>query len=847
MLSLTLASIRANKMRFVLTGVAVMLGVAFMAGTLVLTDTIKQSYDSIAGNVYKSTDAVVRSNRVVKAQNDIQTRGTVSTATLAVVRSTPGVRAADPQQTGIAVVLDHHGALLDANPNRSVPIALAWSNVPQLNPMTLVAGHAPVKADDVVIDRASWKKGHFVLGETVHVVSQIGSHPYHLAGVVTYGGSDSAAGGAQVVAFSPQTAAAVVGTPGRYDEIRVLAAPGTSSAQLVANLRQRLRDQSVEVITGTQAATDARNTAASSFAFIQMALLMFAIVALVVGAFVIYNTFSITVAQRTKETAMLRAIGAKRKQVTRSVMIESTFTGIFASAIGVGLGIAAAQGLRILLGAFGMELPTAHTVVQSSAITVSMIVGVTVTVLAAYLPARKAAKVAPIEALRDVAIDTSGTSKRRAAAGIVLTGVGIAAIASGLSGGQASIVGLGALVVFVGVAVGLPVIARPFARLIGAPLPILRGMAGTLARENATRNPRRTAASASALMVGVGLVAFMTVFAASARLSVGKSVDTAMKSNWIVESQFGMGGLSPSVARQVEALPEVRSVTRLRFANPIVNGGVKDLTAMDPSTATQNIELNMRAGDIRKLGLHSVAVQADEAAKHHVKLGDTVTMFFPETGKQRFTVVAIYLTSQPLGSYAVSIAALDANVTQHVDNVLLVSDAHGVSIASARHAIDGALKGTPTATLRTKDEFKGSIARQINQILNLVYVLLAMALLIALFGIANTLALSVYERTHEFGLLRAVGMTRRQVRSTVRWESVLIALLGTVLGTVIGIGFGWSLIKAIAHSSTGIKLLSIPFGQLALIVVAGAVAAVAAAALPARRAARLNVLDAISE
>jgi putative ABC transport system permease protein len=680
----------------------------------------------------------------------------------------------------------------------------------------------------------------------VHVVSQIGSHPYHLVSVVTYGGSDRAAG-AQVVAFSPRTAATVVGTPGRYDEIRVLAAPGVTSARLVANLQQRLHDSNVQVITGSQAANDARNTVAHSFAFIRMALLMFAIVALVVGAFVIYNTFSITVAQRTKETALLRAIGAKRKQVTRSVMVESTFTGLFASAIGVALGIAAAQGLRILLGAFGMELPSANTVVQSSAVIASMITGVTVTVLAAYLPARKAARVAPIEALRDAAIDTSATSKSRAATGIVLTGAGVALIAAGLSGGQASSVGLGALVVFVGVAVVGPVIARPFARLIGAPLPILRGLAGTLARENATRNPRRTAATASALMVGVGLVAFMTVFAASARLSVGNSVDTAMKSNWIVESQFGMGGLSPSVAQQVEALPEVRSVTRLRFANPIVNGGVKDLTAMDPSTAAENIELKMRAGDIRKLGLHTVAVQADEATKHHVKLGDTVTMFFPETGNQRFTVVAIYGTSQPLGTYAVSIAALDANVTQHVDNVLLVSDARGVSIASARHAIEDALKGTPTATLRTKDEFKGSIARQINQILNLVYVLLAMALLIALFGIANTLALSVYERTREFGLLRAVGMTRRQVRSTVRWESVLIALLGTLLGTAIGIGFGWSLIRAIAHSSTGIKLLSIPFQQLTLIVVVAAVAAVAAAALPARRAARLDVIDAITE
>jgi putative ABC transport system permease protein len=845
MFSITLSSIRANKMRFVLTGVAVMLGVAFMAGTIVLTDTIKQSYDNIAGNLYKSTDAVVRSNRVVK-QSDMSTRGTVNASTLAEVRSTPGVRAADPQQVGVAVVLDRHGKLLDANPNRSVPIALAWSSTPALNPMSLVSGHAPVKADDVVVDRASFKKGHFALGETVHVVSQIGSRPYHLVGVVTYAGVANAVD-AQVVAFSPQTAASAIGTPGRYDEIRVVAMPGVSQAQLVANLRQHLHDPSVEAITGAQATADARTSSAQSLGFITTALLVFAIVALVVGAFVIYNTFSITVAQRTKDTALLRAIGAKRRQVTRSVMIESLFTGLFASAVGVGLGIATAQGLRIVLGAFGMDLPHATTVVRSSAITASMITGVTVTVLAAYLPARKAAKVAPIEAMRDVATDTSATSKRRAVAGFVLTGLGVALIASGLSNGKAGSVGIGALVVFVGVAVAGPVIARPFARLIGAPLPLVRGMAGTLARENASRNPRRTSATASALVVGIGLVAFMTVFAASARASLGSEVDTAMTSDWIIQTPFGIGGLSPSVAHQVEALPQVRSVTPLRFTNPLVHGSAKNLTGVDPATASENIRFDVRAGSLRKLGLHTIAVQADEAKKHNEKLGDAVTLFFPETGNQRFTVVALYGTDQPLGEYVVSMNAFNANVAQHADDAVLVSDARGVSMTQARHAIENALKETPTATLRTKDEFKGSVAHQINQILNLVYVLLGMALLIALFGIANTLALSVYERTREIGLLRAVGMTRRQVRSTVRWESILIVLLGTALGTIIGIGFGWALVRAISHSASGIKVLAIPIRQLAMIVGVAALAAVAAGALPARRAARLNVIDAISE
>jgi putative ABC transport system permease protein len=433
----------------------------------------------------------------------------------------------------------------------------------------------------------------------------------------------------------------------------------------------------------------------------------------------------------------------------------------------------------------------------------------------------------------------------RTAFGIVTTVAGAGFIAMGLTGAGAGPVGLGALIVFIGIAVLGPVIAGPFARIVGAPLPRLRGPAGTLARENATRNPRRTAATASALMIGVALVAFITVFAASARTSVATSIDKAMKSQWIVDTQFGMGGLSPAVTQRIDALPETASVTGLRFVDTTVGGSAKSVSAFDPAKVEANINLAVKAGDDTKLGVHDIAVQADEAKKHNIQLGDAVNMKFAETGMQHFNVAAIYGTKDPMGPYAISIEAFDANVAAHVDNVVLVTNAKGVSMSEARHAINGVLKAYPTATLRTKDEFKGSIANQIDQILNLVYVLLAMALVIALFGIANTLALSVFERTREFGLLRAVGMSRKQVRSTVRWESVLIALLGTTTGTAIGLGFGWALVKA--SGGNGIAQLSIPVGELSVIVALAALAAVVAAALPARRASRLDVLQAISE
>lgn len=844
MLTLTIKSIRANKARFFLTSIAVLLGVAFMAGTFVLSDTIKKSYNDISGNAYRSTDAVVRSARTTESSHQgASTRGTISASTLTTVRAVEGVKAAEAQQVGIAVVVGHDGALLDTNRNRAVPVAFAWQDTPELNPMALISGHAPRAPDEIVIDRTSAEKGRFVVGEKVHVISQVGAREYQIAGIATYGGAGNAAG-AQVVAFTPDTAAEVIGTPGRFSGIQIVAAPGYSQAHVVANVRAAISDPSIEVVTGKQAATEASDASQTSFAFINVFLMAFAIVALVVGSFVIYNTFSITVAQRTKETALLRAIGAKRRQVMRAIRLEALFLGVFASAMGVAVGIGLAQGLRSVLSAFGVELPSAGTVIEPRTITVSMLTGIIVTVVAAWLPARRAAKVAPIEALRGSVLDTSARSKRRVVFGVLTAFAGALFIAQGLAGAGAGSVGLGALLVFFGVAMLGPVIARRFARIVGWPLPRVRGMAGTLARENAMRNPRRTAATSSALMIGLALVAFITVFAASARASISTSVDRAMKTDWIITTQFGMGGLSPSVTERIDALQETGAVTALRYFDVKVGESTTSASAVDPAKVEQSVRLDVRSGRVTDLGDHGVAVQADTATSKNLHVGDTVTMFFPETGEQSFTVVAVYGTKEPLGDYMISTQAFDANIATHVDNDIVVSNAPGVSSAEAQRAIETVLKDFPTAQLMTKSEFKGSMANEIDKTLNLVYVLLAMALLIALFGIANTLALSVFERTREFGLLRAVGMSRTQVRSTVRWESVLIALLGTTLGTLIGLGFSWALVHALEDQ--GFNTFAVPAQQLGVIVVFAAVAAVAAAALPARRAARLDVLAAIT-
>jgi putative ABC transport system permease protein len=842
MFALTLKTIAAKKSRFVLTAVAVMLGVAFMAGTLVLTDTIKKTYNDLAGNVYADTDAVVRSSHEVSSDGTT-TRGTVDATVLDRVRHTPGVAAAEPQMLGVAMVVGHDGELLDASRGRAIPVGTAWAENRKLNPMELVAGRAPA-VGEVVIDRASAKAGDFSVGEPIRVISPAGSAEYRLAGIATYAGQDDAAG-AQVVAFNATQAVQQLGTSAGFDAINVAAAKGVSQSELADALRTSIASKDVAVLTGAEAVKEAREATSTQLSFLDTFLLSFALVALLVGSFVIYNTFSITVAQRTKETALMRAIGAKRKQVTRAVLLESLLTGVFASAIGVVAGIMTAKGIAAAFRTFGIELPSTGTVVTGTTVAVSMVVGTVVTVLAAVLPARRAAKVPPIAAMRDVSVDRSATSVKRTVAGVVTTVAGALFLAMGLSAGDVGAVGLGALGVFAGVAILGPVIARPFTRLLGAPLPRLRGMAGTVARENAARNPRRSAATASALMIGVGLVAFITVFAASTKASIAKSIDTSVRTDWVVETAWGMGGLSPEATQQVDALPETGTVTPVRYAPATVDGSGVDLMAYDPAHVHDALDLQASKGDLAKLGPHDVAVYKTTAVDEGIAIGDTLDVTFADRpAVQPFRVTAIYDEQGPSNGYAISLAAYEANVANRVDNYLAVDNAPGYSTEQVRHAIDKALADYPNAEVMTRNEFKGSMASQIDRMLNLIYVLLFMALAIALFGIANTLALSVFERTREIGLLRAVGMSRAQVRSSVRWESVLIAMLGTVLGVAIGIGFGAALVHAL--SGKGIAVFALPASQLGAVVLLAAVAAVAAATLPAYRAARLDVLQSIS-
>ena len=843
MLRLTLQTVRARKARFMLTAVAVVLGVAFVAGTFVLTDTISKAYDGMAATKYEGTDAVVRSGNGVHRELGGTARGTIAETVVDQVRAVDGVASADVAVEGVARLVGRNGRLLDESAGQATPIAMAWQASPDLNPLRLVAGHAPNAANEIVVDRASAEVGRFAVGDSVTVLTAAGSARYSVAGIATYGDADDA-GGASVVAFTPETAAETVGDVGRIDAVQVVAAPGVSQSELVTRIANALHDPTLNVLTGTAVMDEAIADSHEQMAFLNTFLMIFAVVALVVGGFVIFNAFSITVAQRTKETAMLRAIGSTRTQVLRMVVLESVVVGVVASAVGTVLGIGLAAGLRQLLEGFGAELPQGTLVISSSAIVISMIVGIVVTVLAAYVPARKASKVTPIAALRDVSVDSSGTSVKRAVIGSIVTAFGMLLLVAGVGGGAGAAVGVGALALFVGVVVLGPIVAPRFTRVVGAPVAAFRGMTGELARDNASRNPKRTAATASALMIGAALVVFISVFAASVNASIESSVNTSVKSDWIIDTVQQQDGVSPTVARAIDALPETGPVTTVRYAPVEVAGQALQLSSVDPAAIGRQLDVDVSRGSIGDLGDHGIGVRDTVAEDRDLHIGDDVAMTFAESGEQHFTVAAIYTVKDPLGDYVVSHTALAANVARVTDSYVLVTNSPGVSSGTVRAAMTTALADNPAARLNTVEEFTQSIKAQINKMLNLIYVLLFLAVVIALFGIANTLALSVVERRRELGLLRAVGMQRSQVRAAVRWEAALIALLGVTLGTVLGLGFGWVTMQVMA--SQGLGEMAVPVTRLGIVVIVAALAAVVAAALPARRAARLDVLQAIA-
>jgi len=840
---LTVKNLWAHKVRFALTGVAVVLGVAFMAGTMVLTDTMGKTFDNMFATGNAGTDVVVQQPETVDAEwGDVRER--VPASVVDTTKDVDGVEAVAGSIQGFAQLVKADGTVGSLD-GLGVTIGSNWIDDEQLNPFRLGSGRSPTADNEAVLDRKTVEDNNWALGDEVTVIAKGAPETFVLVGTATFG-EISGMPGATLVAVNGATAQRVFAEPGYYDVVTASAADGVDHAELSARVDAALGAGVYQVQTGEQNTATQQDQFREDLSFFNTFLMAFAYVALFVGTFIIYNTFSILAAQRSKDTAMLRAIGAGRRQLLRSMLFESMAIGVIAGAVGLVAGIGMSYVLKGLLASVGLEIPSGATVVSTGTIVTSFVVGVLVTVVSALAPAIKASRVKPIAALRDVSIDRSAVSIKRTLVGLLVTGLGVAAFAAGIVGdssGAMQLLGLGALTTIMGVFVLGPVIARPIIKVIGWPVARGFGVTGELARENATRSPKRTAATASALMIGVALVGFITILAASTKASVAEGVDKSFRADYVVESgAYGEGGFTPALADQLRTLPEVEAVVPTRLASVEVDGGSTMVQATDAASIDSLYDLQVVTGAMADVGLNQFAVKASVAEEHGWTIGSTVPFTFGRTGAVPMTVAALY-DGVSDSEYTIDLSTYEANVTDQYDKKLFVRTVDSVDAATSKAALDGALGAFPNAELQDQAEFKEGITKDIDRMLNLIYGLLFLAVVIALIGIANTLALSIHERRREIGLLRAVGMTRGQVRGAVRWEAVLIALLGTALGALLAIGGAWGIVQALADQD--ITTFTIPTVQLTIITLLAGGAGVVAAVGPARRAAKLDVLDAI--
>jgi putative ABC transport system permease protein len=838
----------ARRLRLALTVLAVTLGVMLVAGTYVYTDTINRSFDRIFAAANRGTDAAVTPNDAVKLEQGQPPA--MPASLLDRIRRVPGVAQAEGaifDQGG--TVLDKHGRRVNAHGGAPNFIASLHS-VARFEAHEFSAGRAPAGPDEVALDAATAQRKGYHVGDRIEIQGRTPKKAYTIVGLTKIAGVNSF-GGATVALMTLAEAQRVTGKIGRFDEIAVAGKPGITPAQLKARLR-RVLPPMVDVRTGREQAAKQSSDIRDRLKFLKTALLAFAGIALFVGSFIIFNTFSITVVQRIREFALLRTLGASRRQVVAAVLAEGLVLGVIGSAVGLAAGIALAYGLRAAFEALGADLPSSGAEVQTRTVVVSLALGTAVTLASTLAPAIRVTRIPPVAALREGAVLPRPRGHRLMApvaallaiGGLVLLAVGLFASLS--SSVALSFVGAGAGAVFIGVALLSPRLVRPLAAVVGLPLERAFGITGRLARENSVRQPGRTAATAAALMIGVTLVAFASIFAASARETIRGAVDRGLKGQAVVQNTDGFSPISAAVAPAVSRVPGVARVASVRFAEAKVDGRRVGVTGIDPASFTSLYHADWKQGGdqtIRRLDDRSVIVSRTYSQKHGTHVGDLLVARTPLRPALPLRVTGIVDDrGHLLAGLTVTnaTAARDFGVDQ-AGFVLLGFD-RGADAHAVKRAVDRELRRDfPQAQALTAAEFKDHQVGQVNQLLTLIYALLSLAIIVSLFGIVNTLVLSIAERTRELGMLRAVGTSRRQVRRMIRYEAVITALIGGVLGLGLGI-----VLAILVSRPLDDFILAIPVGSLVALLLLAGVAGVAAAVLPARRAARLDVLAALA-
>lgn len=843
MFRIALKSILGRKARLVLTSLAVILGTAFLAGTSVFSATLDRTFNNLFEDVFRNIDGYVRSTEVIEGEFGIQERTRIPLETLDKVKAVPGVADAVPDIQAFARIIGKDGTPLGAEGNG--PPTFGSVGVEFKGQLwTIADGRYPNGPTEVALDEASAENGNYVVGDTVKVVAQGGSREFTLVGIASYGDVRSP-GGATFALFDVATAAEFLGRPGFIDAILVVG-DGTRTDEELADDIDAIFDPAakVETLTGAEITQETQDDIASALSFFGILLSTFSAIALGVGSFVIYNVFSISAAQRQRENALLRAIGASKGQISRAMLVESLAVGLVGSIAGLFGGVGLSMGLTALLKALDIDIPSTGLVVTTSTIVTTIVVGMLVTVASAFLPALRAGRVPPLAAMRATALETAGPGRKRMIGGLGLIAVGVAVVVAVIAGASNSWLGVGILGVFAGTIVLGPIIARPVALFLGRPAEITRGVTGAMARQNAARNPKRTSRTASPVLIGVALVTAVSALAASIKGQIDDIFTDQFKGDFAISTTAqGFGGLSPSLAFDIDKIDGVRSATGIGTALATIDGEGRRLTVVTPQTLADSYDfglIDVQASDLDAKGIFLSRDWSEDNAK---PVGSTIDVTLADSSEHTLTVRGLYEKDDLAGNRVVSRELLaDANV-QTFDFGVYVRLDDGADPATVRAALQAAVDDYGQGKLVSKQEYIDEQAGQVNQLLGLIYGLLALSVIIAIVGIVITLLLSVFERQREIGLLRAVGMTRSQVRTTVRWESVITSLLGAVSGIVLGVGLGWVIVFALRDQ--GLTSFQLPVGTAIWILVMSFIVGVLAAVYPAWRATRVDVLDAL--
>lgn len=835
-----LRNVLAHKARLLMTVLAVMLGVAFVSGTLVFTNTISQAYEKSSAKGFDHVDVAVEPRSKADTGNTVGKRPELTQAQLDTSAKVPGAASAIGVVNGFTAIADQSGKLIGGGFRTEG--GNYWGAKDPRYP--LVEGHAPTGKDQVLIDAKTAERAGYEVGDTVRISVDGPVLTPTITGVFTTDDGNVAAGGSLAL-FDTATAQQLFGKPGTYDEIDVQAAPGTSQAALQAALERALPQDAVETTTGKQLADDQARMISAQMGGMQQALLVFAGIALFVGTFIIANTFTMLVAQRTRELALLRAVGASRRQVTRSVLIEAFVVGTVAGVAGLAAGIGIGAGMRSLMGAFDATVPDGPLVISPTTVVAALAVGVLVTMLAAWLPGRRAAKIPPVAAMSSVhAKATTKSLVLRNTLGALFAGAGVAVVlaATSMSADAAQApMGLGAVLLIIGVFVLTPLLSRP---LIAAAGPVLRafGVSGKLARQNSVRNPRRTAATASALMIGLTLITGMTVMAGSLQTSIDKMATAAIRADYVVSMANG-NELSPDVERTLRSTGGVTDVSPLRNAPSRIDGRTEYLTGVNGAAIGKLTDLKTDDGSFT-VGGTRVVVDQDTAKDHGWRAGSGFTVHYEDGAAQKLTVAGVYEGNDMIRGIMLDTAALTPHQPAGSGDMQVMVKTTGGASDQAKDSLVKALGDNPAIKIQDKKDISNELAQIFTLMLNMLYGLLSMAVIVAVLGVVNTLAMSVFERAQEIGMLRAIGLDRSGIKRMVRLESLVISLFGGVLGIGLGVFFGWAAGELLGTKMPTYELV-LPWGRMGLFLAGAALVGVVAALWPARRAARLNMLQAI--